>query len=167
MARRPVLERFLSKFVRGADNECWPWTAAMRNGYGAFGIREGLVVDAHRASLMLLRGMVLPSGRSMHVDHLCRNKRCVNPRHLEVVTSQENHLRSRLARWGQPEAPQCSKGHELSGDNVVMSSVGRYGKRFRSCRICRCARLRASSRARAARQQALIRDLGDLAEEIA
>lgn len=84
-----MIERFLSKVDKRADG-CWHWTAAlMPNGYGYFRVStpRRRMVYAHRAAYELLVGPI-PDG--MVIDHLCRNKSCVNPEHLEVVTQGEN-----------------------------------------------------------------------------
>ena len=78
-------DRFESKFSKG--DGCWEWTAALNHkGYGQFraGSRD---VPAHRYSYALYVGPI-PTG--MQIDHLCMNRRCVNPRHLRVVTNKQN-----------------------------------------------------------------------------
>lgn len=78
------------------DDKCWNWTGWKIKGHGAFEFRCRKVL-AHRAVFILVKGAI-PAG--MCLDHLCENKSCVNPDHLEVVTSTENtrrfHRRSRV-----------------------------------------------------------------------
>ncbi len=71
---------------------CWVWTAATTNGYGylQIGGRQGRRVQAYKLAYEWLVGPV-PAG--LQLDHLCRNRRCVNPSHLEPVTQLENLLR--------------------------------------------------------------------------
>jgi hypothetical protein len=85
--------RFWSK-VRGSDaSTCWEWQGhVMRNGYGQFGLRRGVVVLAHRWAYEDLV-VAIPDG--LDLDHLCRNTRCVNPWHLDPVTRAENLRRAR------------------------------------------------------------------------
>lgn len=80
---------------------CWFWSGAIAAGYGVFTI-AGAQLPAHRAALSLLRNVALPRGHSMHVDHLCSNKLCVNPEHLELVSAAENIRRRDTAKENQP-----------------------------------------------------------------
>jgi hypothetical protein len=84
--------RIRSKF--DATDDCWLWTASLRDGYGQ--VRVGTSVrQAHLVIYELLIGAV-PVG--LDLDHLCRDRRCVNPAHLEPVTRQTNLLRSELTQ---------------------------------------------------------------------
>jgi hypothetical protein len=90
VTRPDPAERLLSK-VEVADSGCWEWTAAKDpTGYGRFSVARSMDY-AHRAAYKLLVGPI-PAG--LDLDHLCRNRGCVNPDHLEPVTRRENLLRS-------------------------------------------------------------------------
>ncbi len=110
----------------GPYGTCWLWIGASDE-YGSFrvGTRN---LGAHRVAYELL---VEPIGDGLHVDHLCMNKLCVNPAHLEPVTHAENVRRARRAGLLRPRNPTCCKGHPLTD---------RYGKRF--CVSCNRIRMR-------------------------
>lgn len=87
-------ERFWSK-VR-PTGFCWEWAGAHDSmGYGIFTSENREVVRSHRVAFTLLVGQIPPG---LHIDHLCRNKGCCNPDHLEPVTPSENSRRSREIR---------------------------------------------------------------------
>ena len=89
-------ERFRSKVVKGVkSSDCWSWAGGFfRLGYAAVW-HEGKQLYAHRVSWMLHHKGSLPLG-FLELDHLCRNRGCVNPKHLQLVTHQENMRRSPL-----------------------------------------------------------------------
>jgi hypothetical protein len=91
------LSRFMMKVkVPGPLDGCWLWQAGKtKSGYGMFGGGyAGKVTTAHR---WIYRRVVGPIPDGMVIDHLCRNKSCVNPDHLEPVTHSVNLLRGHAA----------------------------------------------------------------------
>lgn len=118
-------DRFWEKVQK--TETCWNWKgAADQKGYGRFGIKQGLIVLAHRFSYELLVGPI-PVGLTL--DHLCRNPSCVNPAHLEPVTLSENLRRSTFhekAKEWQAGITHCPKGHLLSGDNLYLHNGHRH-----------------------------------------
>ena len=94
----PTEVRFWKKVRKGPKTGCWQWMGAIvpgkRGGYGAFRAK-GRVWKAHRYAWYLLRGKP-PMIKDL--DHRCRNRACVRPSHLEIVTRKENLRRGRVSR---------------------------------------------------------------------
>ena len=109
---RGVTERFWSKVDKTAG--CWEWRACTQNGYGYFNL-NGVATTAHRVSYEELVGPI-PSGLTL--DHLCRNRACVNPTHLEPVTIAENVMRGESPPSQNARKTHCPKGHPYSGGNL-------------------------------------------------
>jgi len=131
-----TMARFWAKTVV-TSRGCIEWVGAVRqNGYGAAWINRRLMVP-HRVSATWAHGIPLPVDKD--VDHLCRNRKCVNPQHLEVVTRRENIKRgtSRAAATIQAfdAEGQCAHGHDLTADRAWVSTL-----EGRTCRLCRNAR---------------------------
>ena len=135
-----ALDRFWS-FVQKDDAGCWLWTGGSfsSNGYGRFWYL-GTKVQAHRWSYEQFVGPI-PDG--LEVDHLCRVRHCVNPKHLEPVTKEENMRRSPdHASAVNARRTHCVQGHEFTPENTW-----RAGRGDRLCRTCRRER-RAAARAK-------------------
>jgi hypothetical protein len=131
VAKRPDLaERFWSKVDRLGVEDCWEWLASkMATGYGRFGPggRAGGMTTAHRVAYELTFGPI-PEGLS--IDHLCRNRGCVNPSHLEAVSQRVNVLRGETIPARNAAKTTCDHGHELTPENTYAWQ----GKR--DCRAC-------------------------------
>lgn len=100
-----------------------------KDGYPYFGNK----MYAYRLVYMLTVGPIAPG---YEIDHLCRNKLCVNPRHLEAVTHSEN-----MRRW-HAQKTHCNYGHEWIPKNIYTAPTS--GKR--QCRICRDNRSKSHRR---------------------
>ena len=124
--------RFRSKIRHPSDSHCWVWTAALgKNGYGKYCVSPGMAL-AHRVAYQLANPTDNIIGVSL--DHLCRNRNCVNPDHLEPVTTQENTSRGRSANM----SGRCRAGfHSWTEENIMSgppSASAPYG--WRRCRPC-------------------------------
>lgn len=136
--------RFFSK-VHMTDG-CWVWTAAT-NGYGYGQIRiAGRTRRAHRVGY---EAMVGPIPVDHDLDHLCRNRLCVRPDHLEPVTRRVNLLRGDTTTARNARVTHCPRGHAYDAENTRVHQ----GKR--TCR--ECERKRAREYARAHREEARVR----------
>lgn len=117
--------------------DCWIWTKSKtRNGYG-LGRFEGKGTTAHRVVYTLIKGTIPDD---LDLDHLCRNRLCVNPDHLELVTRRENLFRGLQARG-------CKNGHPYSEEtfSIVRRKSGMIEHR---CKICHRLRNKNAKRRR-------------------
>lgn len=116
---------------------CWEWIGARDpNGYGVFnlGVAHNNRLDrAHRVAWELLIG---PISHGLHIDHLCRNRGCCNPDHLEPVTPRVNTMRGMAPTLIVARTGICQRGHSLD-DAYVRPDTG-----ARMCRPCMNARQR-------------------------
>lgn len=144
-APAPIRERILRNVVIN-EAGCWVWQGALEpTGYARFwvssgrGPRAGRMVMVHRASYAEFKGELIPG---LEIDHLCRNRACCNPDHLEQVTHQENMRRCPSLPTSENPPPgalinrektHCKRGHRLSPDNIIPSAAA-SGRR--SCWAC-------------------------------
>lgn len=110
----------------GAPDDCWDWMPGSTL-YGLLRI-QGERVYAHRVAYELAHGQI-PDG--LVIDHLCRNTRCVNARHLEAVTHAVNIHRGTNPRIVAHQENRCLRGHPLEGWNAKPRADG-----TRQCRRC-------------------------------
>ena len=121
-------DRF-SDLIFIAENGCWDWQGAENGtGYGVF-YDGNKKCYAHRYSYSIFKGDI---PIDLQIDHLCRNRRCVNPAHLEVVTCKENIRRGDHPNRCKPRnSPRCRNGHLYTLENTYHRPNGQ-----RECRIC-------------------------------
>lgn len=126
--RRTPEERFFAKVEKTAT--CWNWTAHLNeDGYSKFRMGDKHKFG-HRVSYEWFVGPI-PEG--LTIDHLCRNRKCVNPEHLEAVTHKVNVLRGTAPSALHAVKTHCPRGHAYDEANTFWN---RDGTR-RGCRQCR------------------------------
>jgi len=123
------VERFFSKVE--TSEECWNWKGALNNkGYGVFRRSSGKNQYAHRFSFEIVSGKKIP--KNLHIDHLCRNTKCVKPSHVEPVLPIVNVLRGNSPPALNAKKTHCIRGHPFSGKNLyIRKDTGQ-----KCCRKC-------------------------------
>jgi hypothetical protein len=139
---------------------CWLWTGAISKGYGRFGItiafKSYRMLQAHRWAYEYWIGLI-PAG--LELDHLCRVRACVNPNHLEPVTTRINLLRGRGISARNAAKTHCPEGHSYIPINTFLQR-GRKESLGRVCLTCR----RERDRRRRAKKRAEVLSWGAASE---
>lgn len=142
---RPAAERFAEKvntagpwpLRKGAPGRCHIWTGALNaHGYGRFRDDTGRKTMTHRWAWEQANG---PISEGLVCDHVCRNRACANPEHIEPVTSQVNTLRGVTIAAANAAKTECVNGHQFTDETTIVRAGG-----YRQCRVCH----RVNSRAR-------------------
>jgi hypothetical protein len=127
--------RFWARVDKSGGNGCWLWTRGRTRPVGGYGVTDGFVFNgrrerlAHRVAWLLVRGRI---EGGLELDHLCRNRLCVNPDHIEPVTKRTNIVRGVGPTAVNATKTHCNKGHPFDESNTeIQGSTGRL------CRACR------------------------------
>ena len=131
---RPVIDRLMDNVEVDVETGCWLWAARIgRGGYAQISMPTGgprtATSLAHRVSFEAFNGEI-PAG--LVLDHLCRVRHCINPEHLEAVTSS---LNTRRGLNGQ--VSHCPQGHNYDEENTMI---------YRGWRVCRECQRESSRR---------------------
>ncbi|MEV5451643.1 HNH endonuclease signature motif containing protein [Streptomyces sp. NPDC052535] len=139
-----VMDRLIANLRQ--DGSCWVWTRSTNgDGYGLISIKRAMI-RTHQVSYQLFVGSV-PDG--LQLDHLCRVRLCVNPDHLEPVTSGENTRRGTASQYlpDRSKWTHCKNGHAFTAGNTYTHPKTGY----RTCRRCRADRQKEYDAARSFR----------------
>ena len=124
MLNKNMITRFWQK-VQKTDG-CWLWQGHLQtNGYAQITIKKKRFY-VHRLAYQWTKGRI---SEELELDHLCRNPACVNPKHLEMVTHQENIRRGLVGQY-QRDKTHCPKGHPYNEENTYRHNGAR------SCKAC-------------------------------
>lgn len=129
--------RFWSSVSANSAEGCWNWNGPKTfYGYGrlmeSIGNGKTKQLMAHRFAYEQIVGKIQDV---MTIDHVCRNKLCVNPAHMEVVTRGENSIRSHSRNMVAMRENCCTNGHKIENENVIKEIRGNGKERLR-CKIC-------------------------------
>ena len=122
------VEKFLCK-INAVDGNCWNWSGEIsKEGYGLFSISSKRFF-AHRISFEMFKEKL---NTSLVIDHVCRNRKCVNPDHLRQVTTRINNIENSISLFAKKSSQShCVNGHEFSEDSIY------WEKGRRKCVKCR------------------------------
>lgn len=122
-------KEYILSNIKISLNGCWEWQRKINKitGYGQLSFKKQHFL-AHRISYKIFKEEI-PIG--LVINHLCKNRKCVNPEHLEIVTLRENILKGNGFAAVNTQKEVCLRGHLLSGINLYITPDGR-----RQCKIC-------------------------------
>ncbi len=124
------------------SGRCWIWLGTvLPSGYGRFMVKGVGYLMAHRVSFTLCKHPILPT---LALHHICRNRQCVNPDHMEPMTLSENTHRGRSVSVVNGKKTHCLNGHKFTKETTRLKRK-RNGLISRECRVCDRARHRRLS----------------------
>ena len=121
------MERVFAKVDK--TDSCWNWNGAKVQGYGMLAVGRKRI-KVHRIVYEAMKSKI-PEG--LVPDHLCRNRACVNPEHIELVTNKENILRGIGACATNAQKTHCPRGHPLVEENLVKYRSEKGGRECKTC----------------------------------
>jgi len=153
-----IVDRLMMRTIKNSESGCWVWTGSLRcQGYGRISHNKQVWL-VHRLAYTIFKGSI-PDG--LQIDHLCRNRACWNPEHLEVVTVRQNVLRGAGLPAENARKTHCPQGHEYTDRNTY---IGPSGKR--ACRKCQALHHVAYSHRRPAEYERARMDRKNLAQRL-
>lgn len=128
-----VFVRFWSKVNVLKKHQCWEWQSSLNlSGYGQISIKNKPYL-AHRIAYFYFNGKIKSS---YVIDHICMNKKCVNPNHLRQVNYKtSNTENTNGAAYINSQKTHCPQGHPYSGKNLVIKNI-KNKRTQRRCRSC-------------------------------
>lgn len=124
-----AIEKFAKSFTIHSSG-CWTWNNYISPaGYGYFHFKSGQA-RAHRWFYQAFHNVTLAAKDTC--DHLCNNRTCVNPKHIEIVDSRTNNNRSNSPSALNSRKTHCKNGHEFTKENTYIKP----NKTERNCRTC-------------------------------
>lgn len=144
--------RILSKISIDLKTNCWNWTGSCNSGGYGHTTFKSKCESVHRLIYAwLVKPIPRNKGRNIpQLDHLCKNIKCCNPKHLELVSFKENILRGDSPSAKHARQTHCKNGHKLPDKPNYFRKNGRSAERI--CLICRKEHENSSERKAAQRK---------------
>lgn len=126
-----IKDNFSKAYDIDKDTGCWNWNRSLlQNGYGQVWDGERRVT-AHSLSYRIYVGDIVDNNV---VDHICRNRKCVNPKHLRQITSAKNVLIGEGVTALNARKTHCVNGHEFTEKNTYIVKKRNNGRYCKQCR---------------------------------